>query len=242
MRRFSVVCCVNRPAVARSCLLASPCLAPGVGHQLLLVGGAGSAGAGMATGLALAHHGWLVMVHQDVYLPPGWDVRFGQALDAALAQHPNLAVAGVYGVTAAGAHVGHVLDRGRWLGEPLAGAVPVRSLDELLLAVRVGSGLCAAAELGWHLYGTDLCLAAETRGWVAAVVDGPCEHRSELPRMEGALGAAERGYLRAAAGAFGHSADALLRRWPHAAPVHTPVMSLESNFCTDEFFKRLEWL
>lgn len=240
MRRFSVVCCINQPEVALSCLLVSPCLAAQAGHQLVLVSGTSSAGAGMAAGLALARHEWLVLVHQDVYLPAGWDVRFGTALDAALVQHPNLAVAGVYGVTAAGVHAGHVLDRGRWLGAPVTGAVPVRSFDELLLAVRVGSGVCAAAELGWHLYGTDVCLAAEEKGWVAAVVDGPCEHRSALPRMNEAGDAGAHQHLRVAATAFGQSAQALLRRWPHAAPVYTPVWALQADFSPGQLLQLFE--
>lgn len=240
MRRFSVVCCVNRPEVARSCLLASPCLLPKAGHQLVLVGGSSSAGAGLAVGLALARHEWVVLVHQDVYLPPGWDARFGAALDAALLQYPNVAVAGVYGVTAAGVHVGHVLDRGRWLGKPQGGAVPVRSLDELLLAVRVNSGLSASAELGWHLYGTDLCLDAEERGWVAVVIDGPCDHRSDLPRLEDGVSDDTRQHLRAVAKAFGQSATQLLRRWPHAAPVYTPVLTLTADFHFDQLLGLLD--
>lgn len=239
MRRFSIVCCINRPEIAQRCLLASPCVQADAGHQLILVGQASSAGDGMRTGLSLAKHEWLVMVHQDVYLPAGWDLRFGQALDAALALHAHAAVVGVYGVQADGTHVGYVHDRDHWMGAPVDGASPVRSLDELLVAVRVSSGLCPSPSVGWHLYGTDLCLAAEARRWEALVIDGPCEHRSTLPRVNEAADAATRQQLRSVVEAYGHSAQALLQRWPHATPIHTPVMPLNPDFSIDNL---LTWV
>ena len=234
MRKLSFVCCINRPDIARSCALASPCLLPGAGHQLILVGGANSAGSGMSTGLTLAKHEWVVMFHQDVFLPDGWDRRFNNALDTALVLHPNAAVVGVYGVQADATHVGYVYDRDRWIGSALTQPMAVRSLDELLLAVRVGSGLCPAPELGWHLYGTDLCLAAHARGLEALVVDAPCEHRSSLPRLDQPLTAAAREHVRAVGRAYGRSAEVLLQRWPHAAPIHTPVMSLHADFLLEQ--------
>lgn len=233
MRRFAFVSCVNRPEIARRDLLTSPCLQVEAGHQLILIGQASSAGDGMRMGLSVAQHDWLVMLHQDVHLPLGWDRGFGQALDAALTRYPNVAVVGVYGVQPDGTHVGHVYDRDRWLGAPQDSACPVRSLDELLLAVRVDSGLCADPHLGWHLYGTDLCLAAHARGLEALVVHAPCEHRSDLPRLEETHTPTERAALQSrlqpVAQAYGRSADALLRRWPHAAPIHTTVTTLTTG-------------
>lgn len=239
MRRLSFVCCVNRPDIAQSCVLTSPCLQPEAGHQLILVGQASSAGEGMATGLALARHEWVVMLHQDVFLPLGWDGRFCRALDAALDLYPQLAVAGVYGVRADGAHVGHVQDRGVLLGAPVGAAVPVRSLDELLVAVRVSTGLCPSPTLGWHLYGTDLCLAAQAQGLESLVLDGFCEHRSTLPRIHEASDVVTKQRLRTVVEAFAQSAEALLHRWPHAMPVHTPVMPVGADFRADQL---IDWL
>lgn len=239
MRRFSFVCCINRPELAQRCLLASPCLRPEEGHQLILVGQATSAGDGMRTALALAKHEWLVMVHQDVYLPLGWDRQFSEALDAVLFDQPRVAVVGVYGLQADATHVGHVYDRDRWIGEPLTQAQPVRSLDELLVAVRVSSGLCPAPELGWHLYGTDVCLSAEARQLQSVVVDAPCEHRSTLPRIHPQMDESTRAQLLQVAQVYGDSALALLQRWPHATPIHTPVMSLTHDFRPEQL---LAWV
>jgi hypothetical protein len=127
---------------------------------------------------------WLVWVHQDVFLPAGWDFQFANALKTALAIWPTLAVAGVYGVTGFGAQIvrsGHVLDRGKLLKEPTPLPCLTNSLDELLVAVKVGSGLRMDAAMGFDFYGTDLVLQAKQKGLQAAVLDAFCEHWSDTP-------------------------------------------------------------
>lgn len=230
MQQLTFVCCVNRPEVARRCVLTSPCLAPQRGHQLVLASGMGSAAEGFAWGARLARHEWMVMLHQDVYLPEGWDVVFAASLAAAVAKWPMLAVAGVYGVRADGVHAGHVFDRDRWLGELPVPAQAVRSLDELLLAVRLDTGLAPDRGLGWHLYGTDLCLRAQSEGWGAAVIEAPCEHRASLLRDVGAATAAQREALAPVVAAFNASARRLAELWPQAMPVVTPVAALDTGF------------
>ena len=131
-----------------------------------------------------ASHHWLVWVHQDVFLPAGWDFQFANALKSALAIWPTLAVAGVYGVTGFGAQIvrsGHVLDRGKLLKEPTPLPCLTNSLDELLVAVKVGSGLRMDAAMGFDFYGTDLVLQAQQKGLQAAVLDAFCEHWSDTP-------------------------------------------------------------
>ncbi len=217
------VCCVNRPEVARSCLLASPCLAAGTRHQVLIAQGMRSAGDGFAWARQLATNPWIVLVHQDVYLPPDWDRTFAVGLQAAQSAFARVAIAGVYGVRSDGEHVGHVFDRDRWLGHAPVRPQRVRSLDELLLAVRSDRGLRVDPALGWHLYGTDLCLQAEATGQDAVVIDAACEHRSTLPRALPAADAATPSALQEQIAAFNASASALASRWPSAMPVSTPV-------------------
>ena len=228
------LCCVNRPDVARSCLLASPCLAPGTGHQLLIVQGMRSAGEGFALALQLARHPWIVMVHQDVFLPAGWDGQFDAGVSAALRTFPRVAVAGVYGVRADGEHVGLVYDRDRWLGRAPAQPQPVRSLDELLLAVRRDRGLRVEPDLGWHLYGTDLCLQAEATGQDAVVIAAACEHRSTLPRSMPAAGQPASSALRAQIAAFNGSSRRLASKWPSAMPVVTAVTVIDHGRALSE--------
>lgn len=135
--------------------------------------------------LNLPNH-WLVWVHQDVHLPAGWDTTFTKALQAAMQQWPSLAVAGVYGVSGHGTNMvrsGHVLDRGKDLREPTPLPSLTDSLDELLVAVKVGSGLRMDPAMGFDFYGTDLVLQAQALSMQAAVLDAYCEHWSDTPSV-----------------------------------------------------------
>lgn len=230
MEHLTFVSCVNKAEVAKSCLLASPCLAPGRGHQLILVSGMPSAGAGARWGAKLARHPWMVLLHQDVYLPEGWDVQFLAGLRAASREFPALAVAGVYGVRADGSHAGHVYDRDCWLGSPLEAAERVRSLDELLLAVRLDSGIGPDPALGWHLYGTDVCLQAEAAGLDAVVLHAPCEHRASLVREVASLNAEEKAQWQPGVDAFNASVETFCKRWSQALPVVTPMASVDEGY------------
>ncbi len=186
--RLSFVACASDVAVLEKRLLASPCLRRG-GHLLAVYFNAASAAHGFNAAMAAVSStptgaAWLVWVHQDVFLPEGWDTQFIQALAGALQRFPRLAVAGVYGVAGAGAdarRAGHVLDKGSLLREPAPLPCLVDSLDELLFAVRVDSGLLLDPALGFDFYATDLVLQAQAAGWQCAVVDAFCEHWSGTP-------------------------------------------------------------
>jgi hypothetical protein len=187
------VTCASNLNVLGQRLLASPCLKPGAeGAQVLtVVFNASSAAEGFNAAMAADAAGvkgdrWLVWVHQDVYLPQGWDLGFAQALAAAAQRFPDLAVAGVYGIAGAGVHAqraGRVLDRGVLLHEPAALPCEVDSLDELLFAVRVDSGLMLDPDMGFDFYATDLVLQAQALGLRCAVVEGYCEHWSDTPQF-----------------------------------------------------------
>jgi hypothetical protein len=198
-------------------LLASPCLQRG-GHRLIVLFNARSAAEALDTALAQAPAGaWVVWVHQDVFLPPGWDARFLAGLEAARRRHPTLAVAGVYGVAGNGAglrRAGRVLDRGMPLEESAPLPCPVDGLDELLVAVRADSGLRFDPALAFDFYATDLVLQAQARGMVAAVVDAWCEHWSDTPRAGGLPAATARRIV--------DSGRVFEAKWRHRLPVATP--------------------
>lgn len=228
--KLTFVSCVNRPEVAQRCLLASPCLQPEQGHQLILASGMTSAGQGAQWGARLARHHWMVLLHQDVYLPEGWDTRFLVSLAAAEQAFPGVALAGVYGVRADSTHFGHVFDRDRWLGEECLLPEKVRSLDELLLAVRLDAGLLPDPGLGWHLYGTDVCLQAEAKGLPAVVLDAPCEHRASLLREPDGRNAVHVAAMQPVVDAFNASVRRLTAVWPQAMPVTTTVATVCDGF------------
>lgn len=237
--KLGFVACASNLAVLGQRLLSSPCLQRG-GHPLTAYFNAPSAADGfnaaMASVAALSPGvSWLVWVHQDVFLPEGWDLRFTQALSEALQQFPQLAVAGVYGLAGSGAaarRAGHVLDRGRLLREPSPLPCLVDSLDELLFAVRVDSGLQLDPALGFDFYATDLVLQAQARGWQCAVVDAYCEHWSDTP-MGRVVPAALARRIQASGAAFE-------AKWAARLPVQTSWLTLEQPGDMARFIEQFE--
>lgn len=215
-RVLAWVTCVSDWALLARYLLASPDVAAGA-RPLYAVAGAHSAAEAFNPLIAgLQGPGWLIWVHQDVRLPQGWLSRFETALAEAERRLGPLAVAGVYGVRDHGARArraGHVLDRGVLLREAEPLPCRVDSLDELLVAVRVDSGLRMDARLGFDLYATDLVLQARALGLGSAVVDAYCEHWSSTPR-EGAAPAA-------LASRLARSAEVFEAKWVGALPIQT---------------------
>lgn len=223
--QLNFVTCASRLEVLGQRLLSSPCLRHG-GYPLAVHFNAQSAAAGFNQAMAAAQgtdgaSRWLVWVHQDVVLPTGWGQRFEQALDAAVAQFPRLAVAGVYGIAGAGAaarRAGHVMDRGALLRESTPLPCLVDSLDELLFAVRADTGLLLDAALGFDFYATDVVLQAQARGWPCAVVDACCEHWSETP-SHGAVTRAVVQRIKASAAVFEY-------KWRQRLPLTTPCFNI----------------
>lgn len=94
----------------------------------------------------------------------------------------------------------------------------VDSLDELLVAVRVSSGLQMDPAMGFDFYATDLVLQAQQAGWCAAAVDAYCEHWSDTP-ASGEMPA----HLIARVKANGHAFES---KWAHRLPVTTPCFHI----------------
>ncbi len=223
--RLSFVSCANQLSVLGQRLLASPCLGPG-GQALAVHFNLTSAAQGFNDAMAAALCGcadnsWLVWVHQDVYLPEGWDETFCAALAQAQVLFPQLAVAGVYGLTGSGdaaRRAGHVLDRGQMLREPMPLPCLVDSLDELLFAVRVDAGLRLDPALGFDFYATDLVLQAQAAGWQCAVLDACCEHWSDTP-ASGAIAPRVVQRIKGSAAVFE-------RKWAQHLPISTPCFNI----------------
>ena len=225
-----LLCAVTNKDVLHRELLASPDLAGSAPERarVRLVHGATSAAQAcnpllrqLAGGVRPDADPWVVWLHQDVRLPEGWAGHFAQRLLEAQERWPELAVAGVYGLTGMGeqaVRAGDVWDRGSRLAEPVPLPCSANSLDELLVAVRAGSGLMLDPALGFDLYATDLCLQAEERGLQAAVLHSPVWHASETPRS----GAAPRAVLERIA----RSADVFERKWAARLPVFTPCFEI----------------
>lgn len=221
---FLLVTSVSQLDVFKHRLMGSACLKSGGLPLMAFFNCASAADAFNAAMDSQPRAKWVVWLHQDVVLPEGWEEAFAHSLEAAQAQYPNMAVAGVYGVAGTGKkakHAGHVLDRGLPLQGELTLPCAVDSLDELLFAVRVDSGLRLDAGLCFDFYATDLVLQAQARGLEAVAIDAYCEHWSDSPRQgEVPQSLIER---------IESSARVFERKWAHRFPVTTTCFHIESG-------------
>lgn len=207
---------VNDERLLQSSLLASPDLA--AVEQVILKRGARSAAQAYNEGLAESCGEYVVFVHQDVFLPRGWLECLQRQMERLTRTDPNWGVCGAYGVTSAGKGAGHIYSTG--LGTILGGAGPgsglVDTLDELLLVLRRRSGLRFDERLpGFHLYGSDICLEARTRGMNAYALAAFCIHNSRGIRF------LPQGYWKAY--------FYMRRKWWDRLPVETPCLRLSRS-------------
>lgn len=211
---FSVIVPVNKPWQFELNIARSPGLAE-VGAQIIPVVGATSAADAYAQGAAQAHHPWRVLAHQDVYFPRG----SGHALSAQLshleATGRSGAPIGFVGLELQSGRrckVGMLLDRTRMVNQPAS--QQAASLDEFAVVLHEKSRLSIDPALGWHLWGTDLCLQVEqvTGHHLGQVLRVPLFHNSltgvELPE------------------AFEDSARHLLTKYPQHQTISNPCADL----------------
>jgi Glycosyltransferase like family len=219
---LSFVACISDNELIHSNLLASLCLGPGSRHEVILVRGSQSAAAGLNLGIGRAAEEWIVCLRQDVFLPGGWDLRLARQLREAGQRFGPIGVAGVYGVgpairqdgCLAAERVGWVVDRGQELHEARELPARVATLDELLLVVPKDAPLRFDPELGFHLYGADLCLQAAERGLAVVAIEAPCEHNSR------SVGLPPEFFKRA---------EVFARKWQHRLPVATPCVIIDED-------------
>ena len=222
---LSFLACVSDGSTLESNLLRSPCLINGSPHEMIAVKNCPSAAAGLNLGLERAQCKCVVCVHQDVYLPAGWDRCLMQQLEEAERRFGPIGVAGVYGVGAViepedsgqplqAERIGWVVDRGRMLRDGPELPAQVATLDELLLVVRRESGLRFDPDLGFHHYGADICLQAQERGLPVVALGALCHHNSR------SVGLPEPFY---------RSAEVFARKWRHRLPVATPCVIIDRD-------------
>jgi hypothetical protein len=177
--KFTLISAVNNESVLNSCLLSSPCASRA--EAVLLRRGFRSAALAYNAAIEEARTDVVVLVHQDVFLPEGWDTQMERALQQLEQEDPHWAVAGIWGVMPSGEGTGYLYCAGlaRTLGQEFSRPVAVRTIDEALLVLRKSSGLRFDEAIpGYHLYGTDLCLQAEARGMKCYALAAFCIHNT----------------------------------------------------------------
>jgi SAM-dependent methyltransferase len=206
--RFSVVVPVTNRQQFELNVNRSPGLAE-ANAEIIVVEGARSAADAFAAGRARASTGWIVFCHQDVYFPKG----SGHALAACFAAIPSdlrqqtlIGFAGL-GATDRGAQpAGLVTDRSARFDHPASTCAV--SIDELAVAMSVDTIHAIDPALGWHLWATDLCLAAgRSEEGNLRIERIPLFHNSY---NDGQLSAS-----------FHAAARMLRRKYPHAGAIPT---------------------
>lgn len=155
----------NNEGVLQNNLLRSPDLEHA--REIVVERNPLSASNGYNKGLINCSGDVIIFAHQDVFLPTRWTERLLQSVEAIAATDPNWGVAGVYGVTENGEGAGYVYSTGlgRFVGNAFDVPIQVRTMDEMVIIIRRSSGLKFDENLpGFHLYGTDICLVAESLG------------------------------------------------------------------------------
>jgi hypothetical protein len=223
---LSFVAGISDDVILGNNFLASPCVAgPDSPHQAILVRGGPNVCAKLNFGLERGGNQWAVCMHQDVWLPPGWDLKLAEQIQEAELRFGPIGVAGVYGVgdviaqgdptqPLAAERIGWVVDRGRMLRDGPELPALVATLDELLLVVRRDSGLRFDPALGNHLYGADICLQSRERGLAVVAIGALCHHNSRH------VGLGE---------GFHESAAVFARKWRHRLPIATPCVIIDRD-------------
>jgi hypothetical protein len=178
---FSIAVAVNDTEILQRNLLQSPDLLDNGRNQLIVKRGFSSASLAYNSAIDEAENDTIIFVHQDVYLPEGWFADLRRCLQSLHQRGIDWGVLGCFGSRhAAAGGLGRVYTNGmghhgRVLSEP----EPIETLDEILLVLRRSSRLRFDPELPhYHLYGTDICLAARDKGMPSFAFQGFCIHNT----------------------------------------------------------------
>jgi hypothetical protein len=178
---WSLVVAVNNDQVLQKTLLASPAIDGRC--QVIPERGFSCTGKAYNAGIVEARQEIIVFAHQDMYLPADWLPNIERALSQLSIQDPNWGVLGLVGVGKKldEEPVGYCYSTGLqgFVGRPFLEPLAVRSLDEIVLIIRRSSGLTFDENLpGFHFYGTDICLEAESRKMRCYATCAFCVHNT----------------------------------------------------------------
>jgi hypothetical protein len=123
---------------------------------------------------------FIIFTHQDMIFPEEWLTQVERALDNLEEKDPNWGVLGCYGETQKDGGRGY-LYQPAWgvMGAPFEQPALVQTLDEIVLILRASSGLRFDDNLPhFHLYGTDICLRAESLGKNNYAISAFCIHNT----------------------------------------------------------------
>ncbi len=177
--RVHIVCPVNDEETYQNVLLPSLALNPHA--SLTKVEGAKSAAQAFNENVVKHPAGDIsVLVHQDVYFPPGWTLRM-----EALFDNLRFGVAGCVGCSGQQIYADVYANTTVYLDFNIDKLpAKVDSLDELVLVFPSDTAIRLDEELGWHMYGADACVKAKKLGQDALVVKNQVVHYSKRTEFD----------------------------------------------------------
>ncbi len=170
---------VNNDEIFSISAMTSPVL-KNTAHEIVVKRNYSSASLAYNDALSGSSNDLFVFMHQDVYLPEGWDSRLLDIIESMDNTLP-WGVLGCAGITHDHEVVGHVYSNGMnsVLGKPDKPREVV-SLDEMILILKKSNGIRFDPALPhFHLYGTDICLESNKLGFKNYAIDNFCFHNDE---------------------------------------------------------------
>jgi hypothetical protein len=192
---LSVIVPVNREWQFNLNILKSPGLKE-ISCNVVKVTNASSAADALARGKEACEASFLLLLHQDVYLPRYSGILLASLIEGIQEADAASFFAGFIGLAGcssdqscfSSSHIkGLALDRQNIIGGSTASQPD--SIDEFALLIHRDSPYRLDPSLGWHLWGTDLCLQAKilsTSPNISKVLRIPIMHNSllvELPQQ-----------------------------------------------------------
>jgi hypothetical protein len=178
---ITFIAAVNKREILEKNLLASACFRPPHRHEVLIQEGYSSAARAYNDAVDKSRNDLMVFVHQDIILPERWISDLQRALDHLEKSDPMWGVVGSYGVQRNNKFQGYIYSSGLGiLGKPFDRPEPIQTLDEIVLIFRKSSGLRFDDSLpNFHMYGVDICMAAEEAGMKNYAISAFCVHNTQ---------------------------------------------------------------
>jgi hypothetical protein len=209
---FVVGCLTNDETVFGRTIARSPMFASG-SVPLLVAANPDTTARGINRLIDRTNAPVIVLAHNDVYFPKGWDALLRRRIAEVAAIDPDWAMIGAYGLAEDRRRYGPVWSSSidSVLGRVSPTPARAHSFGEHLLVIRRASGLrCDEALPHFHFYGTDLPAMARARGLGARIASLPLVHNDRFKPVLGADFTAAYRYVQ--------------RKWRHALPLDTPVI------------------
>jgi hypothetical protein len=223
---FTFVAAVNDQSILINNLMASPCFRGPHPHQILIQTGFQSAASAYNDAMTKSVNDVVIFVHQDMLFPEAWPLQLERSLQFLDRTNPDWGVLGCYGETLHGGGRGYVYSGSLGLlGQPFDEPVPIQTLDEIVLVLRLSRGLKFDEGLpNFHFYGADICMEAASRGLRSYAISALCIHNAQinlvLPKE------------------FYDCCSYLRKKWKSALPIQTTCVRITSSGL-DMYMRRL---